>query len=99
MPQQPNMARHGGGVGEVFLFDLFFLLLLVLNTVETHFKIHVADYIMVLELSVVFSLALMSISCPKATSIMDRSPRDRRIEMVTTTWWIVTAFSITLVTR
>ena len=25
LPQQPNMARHGGGVGEFFLFDLFFL--------------------------------------------------------------------------
>ena len=54
---------------------------------------------MILGLSVVFSLALMSISCPKATSNMVRSPRDRRIEMVTRAWWILTAFSITLVTR
>ena len=54
---------------------------------------------MVLELSVVFSLALMSISCPKATSIMDRSPRDRRIEMVTLNWTPYKLLSITLVTR
>ena len=61
-------TTHGGGVGEFFLFDLFFLLLLVLNTVETQFKIHIADYIMVLGLAVISILALMAISCPEATS-------------------------------